>query len=230
MQASNLAAKIKKAFAILGTKNTIPLTPSSTAGEASYETGFPPLTMTPIVAGGIPPKGADFNGIFYELSNALQSQQAAGLMPWDSDFSIAIGGYPKNSFVTHSNKAWVSLVENNAVEPSTDITKWISIPNINDFSSNLLASGYQKYPNGLIVQWGTIVNPAGVANTAYTNAFPITFPNQILQVVGGNGDMTAQPNAVIGLALSTTPPTPSAFTWVSNVSGSIRFTYTAFGF
>lgn len=175
MQASNLAAKIKKAFAILGTKNAIPLDSSLVAGEASYETGFPPLTMTPIVAGGLPPKGADFNGILFELSNAIQSQQAAGLMPWDSDFSIAIGGYPKNSFVSHLDKVWRSKVENNTVAPNTDLTKWMDLgTDLLGGKTTFSSNDYLQFANGFIFQWGNgITDASGVL----AGSFPLSFPN-----------------------------------------------------
>jgi hypothetical protein len=46
-----------------------------------------------------------------------------------------------------------------------------------DFVNNRSASGYQKIPGGLIIQWG-----AGTGTTPVT--FPITFPNLCCGVVG----------------------------------------------
>ncbi|WP_391529664.1 hypothetical protein [Photorhabdus akhurstii] len=53
-------------FASAGDYNEIATksTESSLAkGVATYPSGFPPLTMTAISAGGIPPSGKDMNGI-----------------------------------------------------------------------------------------------------------------------------------------------------------------------
>lgn len=43
-------------------------------------------------------------------------------------------------------------------------------------NQSLSASGYQKLPGGLIVQWGTATSSA----TSGTVSFPITFPNAVL--------------------------------------------------
>ena len=61
-------------FAENGTKNTIPNASqiAITPGAASYNDGFPPLTRTPVAAGGVPPFGEDMNGILYAMSKALQ--------------------------------------------------------------------------------------------------------------------------------------------------------------
>ena len=37
-------------------------------GAASYTDGFPPLNFTPVAAGGVPPYGADMNGILKQMT------------------------------------------------------------------------------------------------------------------------------------------------------------------
>ena len=70
-----------------------------------------------------------------------------------------------------------------------------------DFTANLSDNGYQKLPNGLIIQWG------GIARGSSTNViavnFPITFPNSCLGVVissdsagGSDGRVTRTKNIV----------------------------------
>lgn len=56
-----------------------------------------------------------------------------------------------------------------------------------DFVSSLAASGYQKLPSGLIIQWGSA---AIGSNTTVT--FPIAFPTTCLQVVVTDGTSAAQ--------------------------------------
>lgn len=87
---------LQKPFADSGAKNTIPVASQIgiVNGAASYTDGFPPLTMTPIAAGGIPPAGQDFNGIFNALSAHTTFQNAGGKYRFDAALSTAIGGYP----------------------------------------------------------------------------------------------------------------------------------------
>src|SRR5574337_1214592 len=117
MQSSNAPTKIQLPFAATGTKNTIPV-PSQqgiTPGAASYTEGFPPLTFTPLSAGGVPPAGADFNGIFNALSAIQQWQSAGGLFKYDAAFSTAIGGYPAGAVLLNAfaTGLWISTSVNN---------------------------------------------------------------------------------------------------------------------
>ena len=53
--------------------------------------------------------------------------------------------------------------------------------NLNIFNTQSLAqSGYQKFPNGLIVQWGR----ATLGGTSVALSFPITFPNAFWGIAG----------------------------------------------
>lgn len=83
-------------FAVSGSKNTIPV-PSQIGvvnGAASFTDGFPPLTMTPIAGGGVPPSGLDFNGIFNILSQHTAFMNAGGVYRFDATLAAAVGGYP----------------------------------------------------------------------------------------------------------------------------------------
>ena len=121
---SNLASRLLRPFANAGAKATIPLSQTD-ATRASYEQGFPALNMTPIAAGGVPPSGQDFNGILYDLSNAVMWQQAAGILPWSAEFaqSPVSGGYPKNALVVHNAVLYQSSVDNNTETPGAG-TNW----------------------------------------------------------------------------------------------------------
>ena len=80
MQSTQSPTLVPLAFAANGTKNTIPEASQIgiTNGAASLNDGFPPLTMTPIAAGGTPPSGADMNGILNLLSQSIRWQHAGG--------------------------------------------------------------------------------------------------------------------------------------------------------
>lgn len=103
-------------------KNAIPTKATQETkekGNASYDIGFPPLNMTAISAGGIPPHGKDFNGLLYDITNALRYSQAGGLYTFDSVFAQAIGGYAKGATVLSADgsKIWWSTVDANTTDP-----------------------------------------------------------------------------------------------------------------
>jgi len=134
MQSSNVPSKIQIPFAnSAGSsyKNTIPQASQIgiTNGKASLNDGFPPLTFQPISSGGVPPFGADFNGILYEITAIQQWQEAGGMFPYDSTFSTTIGGYPKGAVLQAAafGGLWVSTVENNTSNPDIGGAGWTSL-------------------------------------------------------------------------------------------------------
>lgn len=123
--------KLTVSFATSGTKNTIPVASQiSIAGNAaSYTDGFPPLTMTPIASGGIPPAGPDMNGILFALSDAIRYQQAGGSFVFDQTFANAVGGYPLGSIVQSADSTgfWISTTANNTANPETFGANWMPL-------------------------------------------------------------------------------------------------------
>lgn len=128
MQTSQKPLLVAVPFAESGAKTTIPVASqiSIKPGAASYTDGFPPLTMTPIAAGGVPPYGQDFNGILNATTQAIRWQQAGGAYPFDSSFSTTISGYPKGARISSSDGTfeWVNTVEGNTVDPETTSAGW----------------------------------------------------------------------------------------------------------
>ncbi|MDX3986179.1 MAG: hypothetical protein QHC88_13085 [Achromobacter sp.] len=131
MQASNAPTKSAVPFANSGTKNTIPVASQIgiTPGLASFTDGFPPLTMTPLAAGGVPPYGADFNGILNFLSAGTRWSQAGGGYVYDAAFSTAIGGYPKGAALVKSDLSgyWLNTTENNTTNPDAGGAGWTDL-------------------------------------------------------------------------------------------------------
>lgn len=125
MQLSNAPGKLVLPFANAGAKNTIPAASQIgiTAGAASLTDGFPPLTRTPIAAGGVPPSGLDMNGILYALSAALRWANAGGGYVYDGTFAADsnVGGYPKGARVLRSDGAgyWLNTIDGNTVDPES---------------------------------------------------------------------------------------------------------------
>lgn len=125
MLLTNAPGKITLPFASSGAKNTIPVASQIgiTPGAASLVDGFPPLTRTPIAAGGVPPSGLDFNGILYELSAVIRWANAGGGYTYDATFAADtnVNGYPKGARVMRSDGLgyWFNTVDNNTVDPES---------------------------------------------------------------------------------------------------------------
>lgn len=130
MKSTSAPALISVPFADQGSKNTIPVDSQIgiTDGAASYTDGFPPLTMTPVAAGGIPPAGGDFNGILNAITQSLRWVCAGGQYAYNSSFSTAIDGYPKGALLQNSSAdvLWLNLNDDNKNDPATG-TDWVPV-------------------------------------------------------------------------------------------------------
>jgi hypothetical protein len=90
-----------------------------TPGRASLNDGFPPLTMTPIASGGVPPFGQDMNGVLNQITAGLQWYQVGGMPIYNVTFAESIGGYPNGAVLQSSDRTgfWRSTVDNNSSNP-----------------------------------------------------------------------------------------------------------------
>ena len=109
-------------------QNPIPVT-TSTPGRASFDQGWPTVTLTPLNAGGIPPDGTDDNGILYVLSAWAQWQQAGGTVKWDSAFSSGqtVPGYPLGAIVANATTNgffWLNGTDGNTTNPDASGAGW----------------------------------------------------------------------------------------------------------
>lgn len=142
MQNSSQPKLIPTPFADNGAKQNIPKDSQIgvTAGRASYEDGFPPLTRTPLAAGGVPPFGTDFNGVLNDITAAVRWAQSGAGYPFNPEFNAAIDGYPKGSKIPNSSLDgfWINTVEGNKNNPESTggaLTGWI--PSANSTSSSI---------------------------------------------------------------------------------------------
>ena len=195
MQSTNIPSKIPLPFANAagsGYVNTIPTASQIgiTNGRASLTDGFPPLTFTPIGSGGVPPFGADMNGILKEITAIQQWQEAGGFFPYDSAFSTTVGGYPKGAVLQSSsfNGLWISTAENNTTNPDTGGAGWIStafegLQSVALVSNTVTLTQLQSaYPivtiTGTLTANGTVNIPAQVGEWIFSNqttgAFTLT--------------------------------------------------------
>ena len=162
MQLANIAARLMKPFANSGNKAAIPQTGTDPA-RASYETGFTPLNMTPIAAGGVPPSGRDMNGILYDLSNAMMWQQAMGILPYDATVS-----YPNGALVVYGGMLWKCLADDTLNVTPVNGAKWTSD----------IHTGYVKKTGDTIT--GTLTAPTAPAGTNTTQLATSAFVQRAL--------------------------------------------------
>lgn len=108
---------LSKIWAALGLKNAIPDSRSDglAQGAATYDEGFPSITMTPIAQGGKAPSGKDMNGVLNELSAHIVHLNKGGLYKFDVTFAGKINGYDKGAVLLNDAETalFVSLVSQN---------------------------------------------------------------------------------------------------------------------
>lgn len=139
-------------------------------GFASLTDGFPPLNFTPIGAGGVPPYGADMNGILFETTSWSQWYQAGGPIAYDATFSGQIGGYGAGAVIQSAivpGKQWLSAADNNTTNPDAFGAGWstpIGLPSgtpIPSFSATVL-------PNCVLANGLTVGNAGSGGTTGPT--------------------------------------------------------------
>ena len=115
-------------FASSGLKNTIPETATG-SNRASMQEGFPAITMQDVDQGGMAPYGQDMNGIIYDVTKAIQYQQAGGFFPYDSTFAAAIDGYPIGAIVTSADgtQLFQNTLDGNQSDPENGGANWSNI-------------------------------------------------------------------------------------------------------
>ncbi|WP_232422210.1 tail fiber protein [Glaesserella parasuis] len=144
---------LSKIWASLGLKTDIPETRTRDLAQsaATYEEGFPQITMTPITQGGKAPSGKDMNGILRDITEHIVYQNKGGKYLFDASFAEKIGGYEKGAVLITNDftKFMVSLVNQNKVNFNTsnyqgswaviatiDLVKFITPKSITATSTN----------------------------------------------------------------------------------------------
>lgn len=157
------------------------LLPTTPAGDntASYDAGFPPVTMILKAAGGLPPKGQDMNQILYELSALSRWLSAGAINSYDATFSAAIGGYPKGAVVigTDGITRYISTVDSNVTNPNASGAGWFN-----------LSSGYLQTLNNLseIQSSGAAAQASARTNLALGNSATLNTGTAAGTVATGN--------------------------------------------
>ena len=117
-------------FATNGPRENLLISTPAGDNHASYDVGFPAVTMILKAAGGLPPKGQDMNQILYELSSLARWASSGALNSFDPSFGSAIAGYPQGAALSNSTftGCWLNTIDGNTNNPeNTDgtLTGWI---------------------------------------------------------------------------------------------------------
>lgn len=143
--------------------NQIPLNTPNRVNGASWNYGFPQITMQPVESGGKPPSGMDFNGVFNVLSSIHYNSQLGILSnEYKSGTSYPVGAvvvYPPDG---DTNKSFfISLVDNNTYSP-TNTSYWknlfpqpiLTVYPANTRIGNSVNCWTRVHPDGFIEQGG----------------------------------------------------------------------------
>jgi microcystin-dependent protein len=86
---------------------------------------------------------------------------------------------PRNISVLYCMKAYGALVNTSTANIGNVLTELSQCTKLTQFEVSLSGNGYQKFPNGLIMQWGTTYINA----TTGSVTFPIVFPSACTSVM-----------------------------------------------
>ena len=157
MNRSESPKKQPKPFGVNGQR--VAILPTTPAGDnsASYEQGFPPITMILKSAGGLPPKGQDMNQILYELSALGRWSSTGALNTFDSEFASEISGYPSGAMLISDDgeRIFINTTEGNLSDPNSNGTGW------KDILSYLGLGEGSALPVGVPVPWPSAIPPTG---------------------------------------------------------------------
>jgi hypothetical protein len=120
-----------------------------------------------------------------------------------------VGGYTPGNIIVKKNGVWLDEADYTATNGTTVVLNVATIAGDKvtvyifssfqvanavttsqyaaDFLSLKATNGYQKLPNGMIIQWGTVTPPAYTTTGAFQTTpflFPIAFPNGVASCVG----------------------------------------------
>ena len=157
-------------------------------------------------------------GSFYEVVyvtaisgvtlTVLRGQEGTSALNW------SIGDYAYSTLTAGSAASFANI--NGSASQVFNVSPGVSANeavNLGQFASTLAASGYQKFPSGLIVQWGTATVPGTSATTV---VFPIAFPTAFLSANATSDGAGGQ----FVFISSATPPTDTQMV-LDNSLGSV---------
>lgn len=215
--------------------NPIPDT-TGTVGAASLNSGFPPLTMTPEISGGVPPHGQDMNGILYMISAHTVALQAGQQYKFSSSVATAVGGYAVGAIVqsTDGTSWWLNTQDANSNDPNSSGTGWVPAFSYGSVSVALSGSDVTltpaQYRRGIIFLTGTITANINVIVPLFARAWLVinaTSGSFTVTVKGASGTGTVIPQGGNGAPLGVYTNGTNVYPTVSPLSYPIDAAATA---
>lgn len=119
-------------FASSGNANEIPLSPQQGMADnrATYQTGFPQVTFLSQASGGKAPLGADFNGIFKEITSLLFYMQQGLLFHHDNNMMNVANGYQAGALIRGEGGEIFYSKKNGNKSPTSDADAWANLANL----------------------------------------------------------------------------------------------------
>ncbi|SFN29909.1 Phage tail fibre repeat-containing protein [Izhakiella capsodis] len=206
MKKTDLPARKPVPFAANGSRRDLTDKTPTGSNQASYDAGFPPVTMVIKAAGGLPPDGRDFNQAFNELYAGLRWQNAGGGYPFDADFAAAISGYPAGVKLPNSTSDgfWLNTLDGNTNNPEvkdSTLTGWVPVNNYGTSSVTGLTTGtvtlstLQASKNEIALS-GTLTGNITLIVPAWQRSFNVTNNCQ------GNFTVSIKTSTGTGLVMS----------------------------
>ncbi|HEJ9554079.1 TPA: tail fiber protein [Proteus mirabilis] len=166
---------ISKPFAQNGQKNVIPekYETSMESNQATWDQGFGQITMLPVSAGGLPPKGQDFNGILNQMCETIVHISKGGAFKFSADYATAINGYPKGAILQSEDekKYYQSIIDNNKVNFNTASQDQIKTSWKLVMTDDLLDQLSKKLESSAVVQSTGTSTTSVMSQKASTDAF-----------------------------------------------------------
>ena len=183
-------------------------------GRASMDQGFPPNTMQEKVAGGIPPRGQDMNGILFMLTSHICALQAGQPYLYSLDVATAIGGYAKGTVLGMADGTglWINQTANNTTDPDAGGAGWKSLYRYDyatiPVTGGIVTASAMDAASPVIVLTGVLVSnlqlvlPANLQRWLIVNSTTGDFAVTV-KTAGGTGVVVPaggfpQPSAVYG--------------------------------
>jgi hypothetical protein len=173
---------------------------STIPNGASLMDGFPVSCFQDPEAGGLAPRGVDFNGILNLLSQSLVWAQAGGQYVYNGTYQTAIAGYPQGALIARTDLSgwWVNQVDQNTTNPEALGAGWvplsnpaaplaIALTNANVTLTALQAAALEFTLTGTLTANVELIVPAWIGtrwiiNNKTTGAFTVT-----VQTAAGTG-------------------------------------------
>ena len=149
-------------------------------GRMAWDVGFPSETSQPIVAGGVPPRRLDMNGLGNRLSQHVFFQQSGALYVWSADLD-----YPAGAHILGSNG-----VEYIAVAASGPTVTGGAVNPVNDVNF----TRWKSYQRSLV----DIIYPVGSIYMSVNNVNPGTLFGGVWQAISGRFLLAANSTYPLG--------------------------------